>query len=47
MLRDSALDIDSIGMKLGFSERRSFTRAFRAWQGGAPSAYRRAARTSV
>jgi len=44
MLRDDALDIESIALKLGFSERRSFTLAFRQWQGCAPSDYRRAAR---
>ena len=47
MLRDSALDIDSIGIKLGFSERRSFTLAFRRWQGQSPSAWRKAARAGV
>lgn len=41
MLRDPALDIDSIALKLGFSERRSFTLAFRSWQGCSPSAWRR------
>lgn len=46
MLRDSALDIDSIGIKLGFSERRSFTLAFRHWQGQSPSAWRKAARAA-
>lgn len=45
MLREGTLDIDSIGIKLGFSERRSFTRAFSQWQGMPPSAYRRAARS--
>lgn len=44
MLRTSALDIDSIGIKLGFGERRSFTLAFRQWQGRSPSDYRRAVR---
>lgn len=45
MLRDSSLDIDSIGIKLGYRERRSFTEAFRQWQGRTPSAYRKAHRT--
>lgn len=40
MLRDSDLDIDSIALKLGFNERRSFTLAFRQWQGITPTAYR-------
>lgn len=43
MLRDPALDIDSIALKLGYRERRSFTLAFRHWQGRTPSAYRRQA----
>lgn len=43
MLRDGSLDIDSIAFKLGFSERRSFTQAFRKWQGLTPSGYRREA----
>ena len=47
MLRDTELDIDSIALKLGFSERRSFTLAFRQWQGRTPSDYRRAARTHL
>lgn len=41
LLRDSDLDIDSIAIKLGFTERRSFTQAFKQWQGQAPSAFRR------
>ncbi|MGJ8686403.1 MAG: helix-turn-helix domain-containing protein [Spongiibacteraceae bacterium] len=45
MLRDGTLDIDSIAFKLGFSERRSFTQAFRKWQGQTPSGYRREAST--
>lgn len=41
MLDDRQLDIESIGYKLGFAERRSFTSAFQKWQGQTPSAYRR------
>lgn len=41
MLRDGDLDIESIGFKLGFSERRSFTTAFQSWQGQTPSAFRK------
>jgi AraC-like DNA-binding protein len=41
MLRDSSLDIESIGIKLGFSDRRSFTQAFGKWQSQTPSNYRR------
>lgn len=41
MLNDPALDIDSIALKLGYGERRSFTLAFRGWQGTTPSAWRR------
>lgn len=40
MLRDISLDIESIALKLGFNDRRSFTAAFRRWQGCAPQAYR-------
>jgi AraC-like DNA-binding protein len=47
MLRDTVLDIDSIALKLGFSERRSFTLAFRQWQGCTPSDYRRSIRTQA
>ncbi|MDZ4297186.1 MAG: helix-turn-helix domain-containing protein [Moraxellaceae bacterium] len=41
MLRKTTLDIDSIALKLGYSERRSFSHAFRGWQGQSPSMYRR------
>lgn len=40
MLRDPTLDIDSIALKLGYAERRSFSQAFRGWQGQSPSRYR-------
>lgn len=41
LLRQSDLDMDSIAIKLGFTERRSFTYAFQQWQGQSPSAFRR------
>ncbi len=44
MLRGGELDIESIGIKLGYVERRSFTHAFQKWQGQTPSAYRKAMR---
>ena len=40
MLRETELDIDSVGFKLGFKERRSFTQAFGQWQGQTPTNYR-------
>jgi AraC-like DNA-binding protein len=44
MLRGGELDIESIGIKLGYVERRSFTHAFQKWQGQTQSAYRKAMR---
>lgn len=41
MLTNSDIDIDSIGFKLGFEERRSFTAAFKKWTAKTPTAYRR------
>lgn len=41
MLKRNDLDIDSIGFKLGFEERRSFTSAFKKWLGQTPTAYRK------
>lgn len=35
-------DIESISERLGFSDRRSFTRAFTRWAGRSPSSFRRA-----
>lgn len=43
MLRNSSLDVETIGYKLGFTERRSFTQAFQKWQGQTPSSYRKKA----
>lgn len=41
LLRSRELDIESIAMRLGYVERRSFTQAFRLWQGQSPADYRR------
>lgn len=40
-LADAALDIESISERLGFADRRSFTRAFSRWTGVTPSAFRK------
>lgn len=42
LLRDDTMGVEAIGEALGFSDRRSFTQAFRQWQGQTPSAYRAA-----
>jgi AraC-like DNA-binding protein len=39
-LEDPQADIEDISERLGFSDRRSFTRAFRRWSGVTPSAFR-------
>lgn len=39
-LADAALDIETISARLGFADRRSFTRAFSRWAGQTPSAFR-------
>ncbi len=39
-LEDPAADIEDISERLGFSDRRSFTRAFRRWSGVSPSSFR-------
>lgn len=43
-LEEADLSIDEIAERLGFSERRSFARAFRRWTGRSPAAWRRGPR---
>ncbi|WP_051362305.1 AraC family transcriptional regulator [Solimonas soli] len=43
-LDDPRLDLETISERLGFSDRRSFTRAFMRWAGVTPSQYRRRAK---
>lgn len=40
-LRDSDIALDDLADTLGYSDRRSFTRAFKRWAGCAPSSWRR------
>lgn len=42
-LEDPGTDVETVSEKLGFSDRRSFTRAFTRWSGVSPSAFRRRA----
>lgn len=42
LLARDDMDLESISETLGFSDRRSFTRAFRRWTGGTPSRMRNA-----
>ena len=41
MLTDIHLDLDAIAVKLGFSDRKSFSKAFTKWGGVPPSRFRR------
>lgn len=41
LLKDPALAIDDVSTRLGFSDRRAFTRAFTRWIGMTPSEFRR------
>jgi len=43
MLLYTTLDMDSISIKLGFSDRNSFTKAFSKWNEIAPSQFRKEA----
>lgn len=45
-LSESAVDIEVLSERLGFSDRHSFTRAFKRWTGLSPSEWRRRARGS-
>lgn len=40
-LGDSSLEIETVSERLGFADRRSFTRAFQRWCGQTPSEFRR------
>ncbi|MDB5988486.1 MAG: AraC family transcriptional regulator [Nevskia sp.] len=40
-LQQGSLDLESISERLGFSDRRSFTRAFTRWSGQSPSSFRK------
>lgn len=40
LLLETSLDLEAISERLGFSERRAFTRAFTKWSGQSPIAYR-------
>jgi len=39
LLKETSLDLETVSERLGFSERRAFTRAFKKWSGQSPSAY--------
>jgi AraC-like DNA-binding protein len=42
LLRDTNCSVNEIGERLGFSDRRAFTRAFKRWANTSPSSYRNA-----
>ncbi len=39
-LKQGDISIDDISARLGFSDRRAFTAAFKRWEGATPSAWR-------
>jgi AraC-like DNA-binding protein len=41
LLQDPLVDVEAVSEKLGFSDRRSFTRAFTRWSGVSPSLFRK------
>ena len=41
LLQETSLGLEEISERLGFSDRRAFTRAFTKWSGQSPTAYRR------
>lgn len=45
LLRNTTCSVDEISERLGFSDRRAFTRAFKRWSSLSPSGYRNAAPT--
>lgn len=45
LLRDTNCSVNEIGERLGFSDRRAFTRAFKRWSNTSPSSYRNAPAT--
>jgi AraC-like DNA-binding protein len=47
LLSDSALSVEQVALRVGYSDPANFTRAFRKWTGRTPSAYRHQLRESV
>lgn len=46
-LADPRQNLETIAERLGFSDRRSFTRAFTRWSGQSPSMYRKSLTQSM